>query len=178
VLAVRGLGWLLALVPFAGAHQGLEGSAETDIPDPTISWFVEGTLDEPGDVVEVHLDLPRDFALPIEIFVPRQARYRDWRPAYAVVGVGLPMPTDAELAALPMPLPEGEGAYVDLDDDPEREVYFEDVLRRTYWSSGTIAIPLRAGDNHVWIWSPEGGTGPYGLGFGVEEGDFLGGGAE
>jgi hypothetical protein len=170
---VRGA-WLLLLAPLAQAHRPTEGSADTDIADPTISWFVEGELDGPGDVQEVHLEMPRDFALPFELMVPHQARYADWRPAYAIVGPGLPTPSAEELAALPMPIPEGEGAYVDLNDDPERQVYFEDVFRRTYWSSGTIAIPLHQGDNHVWIWSPTGESGPYGLGFGVEE-DFGGG---
>ncbi|MEQ1506581.1 MAG: hypothetical protein ABMB14_30410 [Myxococcota bacterium] len=167
----------LALTPVADAHRPLDGGTETEISDPTISWFVEGEL-TPGAVHEIHLELPRDFALPFELMVPHQSRYADWRPAYAVVGPGLPPPTDAERAALPRAIPDGEGAYVDLNDDPEREVYFEDVLRRTYWSSGTIALPLRAGDNHVWVWDPRGGEGPYGVGFGVEEDFGFGGGGD
>lgn len=172
---MRALLWVW-VVCAASAHRGIDGADDTDIPDPTISWFVQGELSESGQLQEIHLELPRDFALPFEILVPHQARYRDWRPAYAVVGPGLPMPTAEERAALPLPLPEGEGAWVDLNQDPERDVFFEDVLRRTYWSSGTIALPLRAGDTHVWVWSPTGETGPYGLAFGVEE-DFGGGGS-
>jgi hypothetical protein len=165
---------LLLLVLPASAHQPGEVDHDITIDRPQISWSLEGELDEPDGVVTISMDMPTDFALPFEILVPHRSPQKDFRPAYVVVAGGLPAPTEEEKAMLPKEVPEGMGVYVDLNDDPERTVVFEDVLRRVYWSSTTVALPVRAGPVEVWIWSPTGQEGPFTFAFGVEE-DFGGG---
>ena len=166
---------LLGLLCQAQAHQPTSTDGDITIDNPAISWAVEGELDDADHVTTVSFDMPTDFALPFELLVPHRGKYEDFRPAYAVIAAGLPAPSEAELALLPKALPDGYGAYVDLNDDAARYVVFEDVLRRVYWSTGPVALPVRAGPVEVWVWSPTGQTGPYTLAFGVEE-DFSGGG--
>ena len=165
--------WLLAL-PLASAHRPATDASEVVIDDPTISWLVPGHFETGDEVFVIDLDMPRPFALPFEVLVPKRPALKDHRPRYAVVGPGLPAPSAEDAALLPQELPEGWGAFVERDEAPEREVYFEQVMRRTMWTTGTIALPLGEGLHQVWIWSPDGTTGDFQLGFGVEE-DFSGG---
>ena len=165
--------WLLA-VPLAAAHQPSMLADTFEVPDPYISYAVNGTFDTGDEVYTVRLAYDRSFALPFELLVEKRAGLEDHRPVYAVVGPGLPAPTDAELALLPNPLPDGAGVYLETNDAPERLVIFESVMRRFYWSSEAVALALPPGDFKVWVWSPEGTTGDFVLGFGVEE-DFSGG---
>lgn len=167
---------LLSLIPLfalsAQAHSPVSGEDSLTIDDPSHSWAVDGTIG--GDeVFVIELPMPRDFAMPFEILVPNRREYQDFRPAYAVLSAGLPQPTDAERAALPFEVPEGMGAYVDLNQVPERYVLFESFGRNVLISSGTVALPVRAGEVEVRVWSPDGTEGPFTLAFGVEE-DFGG----
>lgn len=162
---------LVVLVGPAGAHRPVGVPETTRIEDPTISWALEGRFETGNEVFVVKFDMPRDFALPFEILVPHRGKYAEFRPAFAVVGEGLFDPTPVELDALPREIPYGMGVYVDLNEVEERDVFFEGVFRRAYWSSGTTAVPLLAGDHEIWIWSPDGDTGPFLVGMGVEE-DF------
>ena len=66
------------------------------------------------------------------------------------------------------------GVFIEHNDAPERRVYFEPVMRRTMYTSGSIAIPLGEGVTELWVWSPDGTTGDFQMGFGVEE-DFSDG---
>lgn len=165
---------VLAFVPLSAAHR--PGTVDEDIviDDPLISYAITGEIDEPDHVSTVTMDMPKDFALPFELLVPHRSAWKDFRPAYAVVAVGLPEPTDEERAYLPKEVPAGMGVYVDRNEDAERDVVFEDVLRRVYWSTGAVALAVRTGPMEIWVWSPDGQTGPFTLGFGVEE-DFTGG---
>jgi hypothetical protein len=52
----------------------------------------------------------------------------------------------------------------------DRETIFESFTRRIFWTNGVTAYVLPAGDVRIWIWSPDGTTGDFVLGFGVEEG--------
>ncbi|TNE85255.1 MAG: hypothetical protein EP330_26370 [Deltaproteobacteria bacterium] len=167
--------WLLLLLPLAEAHRPAGDIGDVEITDATISWLIPGTFETGDEVFVVELVMPTDFALPFEVLVEKRPRLADHRPMYAVVGPGLPTPTADELAVLPYPLPDGWGVYLDQNDLPERIVYFEQVMRRNMWTSGTTALPLQRGPNEVWIWSPDGTTGDFQLGFGVEE-DFSDGG--
>lgn len=166
---MKNLLWLL-LLPFADAHMPDEANLDYTVEDPLISWALDGEFHDGDEVFIVRLPLESGLAIPFELLTPHERRYQDWRPAYAVVGPGLPAPTEAELAALPQALPDGMGAYVDLNEDPERLVIFESVLRAMYYSTGPVGLPLGVGETQVWIWSPKGEAGPWVLGFGVEEG--------
>lgn len=171
---------LLALALFLGgvstaaAHQPTTAADyEFDVEKPKISYALVGSFDSGDEIYTVRLSYDEPFALPFELLTEHRARYADFRPAYAVVGPGLPAPTADDLAFLPREVPAGAGAFVDRNDG-EREAIFESVMRRAYYSSGAIALPLLAADYEVWIWSPDGDTGDFTFGFGVEE-DFSDG---
>ena len=101
---------LLLLVPLAPAHQPAEVQSEFDVPDPTISYAVNGRFTSGDEVFTLHMELDRGFALPFELLIEKRAANEDHRPMYAVVGPGLPAPSDEVLALLPRELPEGVGA--------------------------------------------------------------------
>lgn len=164
----------LLLLPAAQAHRPSGDIDEVDINDPTISWLVPGHFHDGDEVFVVELVMPTDFALPFELLVEKRPKLKDHRPRFAVVGPGLPQPSSDDAALLPYELPEGWGVFLEKNDAPERVVYFEQVMRRNMWTSGTTAIPLQRGPNEIWVWSPDGTTGDFQLGFGVEE-DFSGG---
>lgn len=169
--------WLLvlALMAPASAHRPAAAERDVTIDKPTVSWVLAGAFEDGDEVFTVTLPLEAPIAVPFELMVPAQPRWEDHRPAYAIVGPGLPLPDDATRAWLPREVPEGHGVFVDRNDRRERLVYFEQVMRRTLWTTGSIALPLTGEAHEVWIWSPEGTTGDFQLGFGVEE-DFSDGG--
>jgi hypothetical protein len=162
---------LLLLVPLAPAHQPAELESDFDVPNPYISYAVNGRFSTGDEVFTLHLELDRGFALPFELLVEKRSSNEAHRPMYAVVGPGLPPPSDELRALLPRELPEGVGVFIDKNDDAERLVIFESVMRRYYWSSDTTALALDPGAHEVWVWSPEGTTGDFVIGLGVEE-DF------
>lgn len=168
------VGLLVACVGRVGhAHVPRVAAAELDVESPTVSHAIYGTLD--GDEAQVfvtRLAFEDPFALPFEILVPRRDALAEHRPMFAVVGPGLPAPTPAELALLPRPLPAGAGVFLERNDAPERPVIFESFTRRAFWTSGPVALALRAGEHEVWVFSPDGTAGDFVLGFGVEE-DFA-----
>lgn len=164
----RALLLVLLILP-AEAHRPEALDTTFEVDDPTISWTLTGAFETGDEVYTLVLDYEQPFAAPFELFVPAKRSLADHRPAYAIVGPGLPVPSAEEQELLPYELPDGQGAYIDWNDDPERFVYFEGVMRRTLWSSGTIALALPAGESQVWIWSPEGTTGDFQFAFGVEE---------
>ncbi len=157
------------IVAIAQAHRPGTLQADTTVSNPYVSWVFPGVFETGDELFILRLNMERAFATPFEIFVPRQEAYREFRPQYAIVGPGLPKPSRQVEAHLPKPLPEGAGVYYEANDKPEREVFFEQVMRRSMWSSGTIAIPLRKGNYQIWIWSKEKQKGKFQFGFGVEE---------
>lgn len=165
---------LLLLWLEASAHRPTAAELVTTIADPTISWVVNGALEDGDEVYTVELDFPRPFALPLELMTERRAGTADFRPAFAIVGPGLPAVTAEVAERLPRPVPDGWGVYVDFNEDAEREVYFEQVMRRTMYTTGSFAIALREGPHEIWIWNPAREPGDWQLGLGVEE-DFTGG---
>lgn len=167
--------WLLfAILPLAWGHQPADLGAEFNVENPYISYAVNGSFTSGEEVFVIHLTYDRAFALPFELLTEKRSEFEGHRPMYAVVGPNLPAPTDEELALLPEALEEGQGVFVDQNADTDRLVIFESVMRRFYWSTEATALALDPGDYEVWIWSPEGTTGDFVLGLGVEE-DFSGG---
>jgi len=160
--------------PLALAHRPQVADEFLEIPDPTISYVIGGDFVDGVEVFTIELVYEEPFALPMELMVPRRGDPDAHRPAFAVVGPGLPAPTAEQLDWLPKEVPEGHGVFIDRNDDAEREVYFETIMRRTLWTTGSTAIHLPAADTYeIWIWSPDFTVGEFWFGFGVEE-DFTG----
>lgn len=162
--------WVL-LLGLAFAHQPAVVETDFEVANPYISYAVNGRFETGEEVFVVHLAYDRGFALPFELLTEKRPALADHRPMFAVVGPGLPAPTADDLAVLPEAPGEGLGVFVDRNDDAERLVIFESVMRRFYYSSDTTAIALQPGAYEVWVWSPQGTTGDFVLGLGVEE-DF------
>lgn len=168
--------WLATLALPAHAHRPITADGGVfEVDDPTISYLIVSALEHPDDVGQVHLTFDEPFALPFELMVPAIPANAEHRPAFAVVGRGLPKPDAATLTRLPaaLQLEDDWGVYVDFNDAPERQIYFEQVMRRNLYTTGAIALSLQEGEVEVWVWSETGSVGPWWLGFGVEE-DFSG----
>ena len=165
---------LLLLVALATAHQPAAVQQDLEVADPYISYAVNGTFVTGREVYTVRLAYERGFALPFELLVEKRSGNEAFRPMYAVVGPGLPAATEEERRLLPKAIPDGAGLYLDRNEDAQRLVVFESVMRRVYWSTEAVALALPPGDFEVWVWSPEGDAGDFVLGFGVEE-DFSNG---
>jgi hypothetical protein len=159
------------LSPQGRAHRPATGEGEIEVEAPKISYAFYGTFESGDEVVTLHLDYDEPFTAPFEILVPKRPGLEDHRPMYALVGPGLPAPTSLELERLPRAVPDGAGVVLVLNDHEEREVIFESFTQRSFWTSGPLAIPMGVGETEVWVFSPDGTTGDFALGFGVEE-DF------
>lgn len=167
---------LLALLtmPLASAHRPQAAEEMLEIELPKVSHVVGGKFEAGDEVFRVLLTYDEPFAMPMELMVPKVPKNENHRPAFAMVGPGLPTPTAEQIAVLPFEVPDGSGVYIDLNQD-EREVYFEQVMRRNLWTTGSVALHLPAAATYeVWVWSPEFTVGEFWFGFGVEE-DFSGG---
>ena len=140
-----------------------------DVADATISRALYGNFRSGGEVFVLRMSFPEGFAFPLEVFVPHRDSLREHRPAYALVGPGLPTPPPEVVARLPSALPAGHGAFIDFSDENPRPVFYESFTRRFFWSSGVTGYVVPPGEIELWIWSPQGTTGKFGVGFGVEE---------
>ena len=166
---------LILLMPLASAHRPEPAQERLEIGNPKISHVVVGNFVDGTEVFTVVLDYDEPFAMPMELLIPWDEALENHRPVFAVVGPGLPEPSDELQAWLPMEVPDGEGVIVEYNDEPEREVYFERVMRRTMWTSGSVGFHLPSASTYeIWIWSPDFSVGEFWFGFGVEE-DFSGG---
>ena len=168
---------LLLPVLLLAALPGLAHAPGHLLPDvpfvflkPATSYAVFGEFLTGEERFIVKLTQPVRFAAPVEIFVPHESTLAAHRPAWAVVGPGLPAPSAEELAALPVPLPAGFGAVVDLNQVSPRPAFFENVMRRFFWTSGAMAVVFPKGESELWVWCPGKTKGKFGLGYGVEEG--------
>lgn len=170
---MRGL-WLVLLVLPALAWAHTPGRLDPNVPfipdDPQDSQALYGEFITGEECFVIKLSLEERYAVPVEVFVAKQDRLKEHRPAWALVGPGLPSPSPEELAALPKPLPSGWGAIVDLNTVSPRPIFYEFVLRRFYFSSGPLNVVVPQGESELWIFSPRKTTGKFGIGFGVEEG--------
>jgi hypothetical protein len=162
--------WMSGAPALAHQPRVLEADKLFVVDDPLLSAALYGTFEHGDEFFEVKLEPATPLALPIEVLVPRRDAYEDHRPLFAIIGLGLPAATEAEEALLPQALPAGTGVLVGRYAREDREVIFESFTRRIFWTNGATAYVLPAGDVRIWIWSPEGTTGDFVLGFGVEEG--------
>jgi hypothetical protein len=157
----------------ANAHQPALADLEHVVDDPSVSHAIYGEFVDGDEVYTVRMTFETGFALPFELMIPHKTSLRDHRPTFAVIAPGLPPGLQAEVDSLPaeIEVPPGAGIFMDANDDPEREVIFESFTRRVFWSTGPTALALQPGECLVVVWSPEGTTGDFVLGLGVEE-DF------
>lgn len=153
----------------AQAHRPGTLKGETTVDNPYVSWVFAGRLEKGDEVYVLKMEMERPFATPFEMLVGRSEANRDFRPQYAIVGPGLPKPDRRTEAILPRPVPDGMGVFYEAHDAEERQVFFETIMRRNYWSSGTIAIPLLKGKYEIWVWSKDQQKGSFYFSFGVEE---------
>ncbi len=173
-IALGALALGLFLVPIypVMAHQPnvFEEGELLVVSDPLLSFALYGNFESPDSFFEAQMQLERPLAIPIEILVAARDELTDHKPLFAIVGPGLPEPTEEEKALLPRPLPDGKGIVVARYEREDREILFESYTRRAFYTNGVVAHVLPAGDVRLWVWSPEGTTGKFVLGFGVEEG--------
>ncbi|MDP3233207.1 MAG: hypothetical protein Q8N26_10565 [Myxococcales bacterium] len=167
--------WLLFLVftavpGLAHAPGRLDADEPFVLQRPDISYAVFGQFVTGEERFVITMTHPVRFATPVELFVPHQTELLEHRPAWAVVGPGLPAPNAEELAALPVPLPAGFGAVVDLNQARPRPAFYENVMRRFFWTTSPIAVVFPKGESQVWVWCPAKTRGKFGVGYGVEEG--------
>jgi hypothetical protein len=171
-LGALALGLFIVPVHRAMAHQPnvFEDGELLVVDDPLLSFALYGNFESPDSFFEASMQLEKPLAIPVEILVAARDDLRDHRPLFAIVGPRLPEPTEAEKALLPRPLPDGMGVVISRYEREDREILFESYTRRAFWTNGVVAYVLPAGDVRLWVWSPEGTTGKFVLGFGVEEG--------
>lgn len=137
---------------------------------PGSSYAVFGEFLTGEERFIIKLTQPVRFAAPVELFVPHQANLAEHRPAWAVVGPGLPAPSAEELAALPVPGAGLVEVHHCAEARGQRPAFFENVMRRFFWTSGPLAVVFPKGESEVWVWCPGKTKGKFGLGHGVEEG--------
>lgn len=170
----RRLGLVLLLLTawpgLAHAPAHLQPGVPFVLPRPAVSYALFGQFVTGEERFIVQLTQPTRFSAPLELFVPHQSDLLEHRPAWAVVGPGLPQPNAEERAALPVPLPEGFGAVVELNQARPRPAFFENVMRRFFWTTGAMAVVFPQGPSEIWVWCPAKTRGKFGLGYGVEEG--------
>jgi len=164
-------GVVIGVAAPAWGHRPTSFDAEEIVTDPTFSWTIPGKFESGTEVFSFTLDYEAPFALPFEILVPTAGGNGDFRPQYVIVGPGLPKPSDEVLAALPDDVEIGadDGVFFEANDDDDRFLFFEGVMRRALVSSGSTAVALGAGTSTIWIWSPNEDLGEFMFGFGVEE---------
>lgn len=166
---------VLSLNAVLWAHRPSGVTTERTIEKSKISHTVVGEFITGKEVFTIKMTLDEDFAAPYEIFVPAVEENKDFRPNYAIFAKGLPEPSLDHLALLPKEVPPKLGLFLEQNSKSERFTYFEEVMRRALWSSGTTALALQKGEVEIWIWSPKGKKGKFQFAFGVEE-DFGDGG--
>ncbi len=118
--------WAHRYIPYAGDHI----SAETAIPlrDIDVSQVAYHTATEAFPRVWFWFDAKADQIAKIQLGVPLIERFRDYRPAFALLGPGLP-----ELA-LPFPAPEGLGGVLySTESVVAPEVFHEEFTGTASW---------------------------------------------
>ena len=160
------------LDPFPGAVR---------LPDAAVSRAVYGTL-APGEAFDAYrLTVSRPASTPVEMLVPKTGGYRDFRPAFALVGPGLPA-AGAEPAFIRERLRTANtavslvpGAYprVLVVPDPgaaERAAFYEPFSFTSYYRGGATRVELKPGVTYyLVVYDSSGQTGEYALGIGEAE---------
>jgi len=171
---------LLPAILLAGARPGAAHKPLFDEPDstsfedaqhirdPQVSYAIYANLSAPDDIDFYALDVRRPMPLYAGLLVPCRRGYRDFYPAYAIVGPGLPAP-DCDL---PFALPDGHGALVVIPAPVKPRPTFYEPFTSTRYYEGIPETEQRVetrGTYYLVIWHPTGETGGYTAVVGREE---------
>jgi hypothetical protein len=165
---------LLVFPLTAFGHTPGELSEEVRLSTLEQSWALYGDFEKGDETYVIQIELEEGIGIPVEILVPEKEENNNHRPMYAVVGPGLAEPTEEERALLPYDIPNGMGVFVERHDKEERAEFYEAFTQTNFWTSEAVALQLDRGTHEIWIFSPEGTTGEFTLGLGVEEAWGLG----
>ena len=157
------------LDPFPGA---------IPLPDAAISRAVYGTL-APGEPFDAYrLSVSGPSLTPVEMLVPTTAGYRDFRPAFVLVGPGI-RSAGTPPSFVSTRLDEAYGAAwatatgVLVVPDPgatPRATFYEPFSFSSYYRGGSTTVELRPGRTYyLVVYDPSGSTGEYALGVGTAE---------
>ena len=151
------------------------------VPDASISRAVYGTL-AAGEAFDAYrLTVSQPSSTPVEMLVPKMGKYRDFRPAFALVGPGLPaagapprfISERLKTAYTAVSLVPGALPQVLVVPDPgaaSRASFYEPFSFTSYYRGGSTTVALRPGRTYyLVVYDPRGQRGEYALGIGVAE---------
>jgi hypothetical protein len=165
----------------APAVQGDPFPGAIRLPDVAVSRAVYGTLAPWESFDAYRLTVSRPVSTPIEMLVPRAGKYRDFRPAFALVGRGLPetgvpppfIVERLRIAGTAVSLVPGAHPRVLVVPDPgaaERSGFYEPFSFTSYYRGGATRVELRPGVTYyLVVYVSAGQTGEYALGIGEAE---------
>jgi len=158
--------------PFPGAIR---------LPDAAVSRAVYGTL-APGEAFDAYrLTVSRPSGTPVEMLVPKSGKYRDFRPAFALIGPGLPAAGRApafiverlRTASTAVSLVPGASLRVLVVPDPAaaaRDGFYEPFSFTSYYRGGATRVDLAPGVTYyLVVYDLAGQRGEYALGIGEAE---------
>ena len=165
----------------APAVQGDPFPGAIRLPDVVVSRAVYGTL-APGEAFDAYrLSVSRPVSTPVEMLVPKSGAYRDFRPAFALVGTGLPaagvppafIRERLRTAYTAVSLVPGAYPRVLVVPDPAaaaRDGFYEPFSFTRYYRGGATRVDLSPGlTYYLVVYDPAGQTGEYALGIGEAE---------
>ncbi len=151
------------------------------LPDVSISRAVYGTLASGEQFDSYRLTVSRPARTPVEMLVPKAARYAAFRPSFALVGSGLTAAgvppafirerlrtSTTAVSLVPRAYPQ-----VVVVPDPgvtPRPTFYEPFSFSSYYRGGSTVVDLQPGrDYFLVVYDPAGRTGEYALGIGEAE---------
>lgn len=171
MLAVATVIWI-SLVRPAFAHRPLftldaAESPETAVQmaNPDLSQVVYREITDKTPQVWLTFTAPKDFALFIQVGIPKIDRQKDFRPAMALVGPGLPS------EAPPFPIPESTGTMTfPTQEVAKPRIFHEHFTGTDSWILRSETVKLsEPGRYYLVAFSPQKQTGKLWLSIGKKE---------
>jgi hypothetical protein len=162
----------------AAAEPGDPFPGAVALPDAAVSRAVYGTLAAGEEFDAYKLAVSQPSLTPVEMLVPRSAGYRDFRPAFVLVGPGLrsagtppAFVADRLLAAYGTVEAAANGVVVVPDPGASpRATFYEPFSFTSYYRGGSTAVELQPGRvYYLVVYDPAGATGEYALGIAEAE---------
>jgi len=165
----------------AAAREGAPFPGAVRIPDAAVSRAVYGTLADDAAFDAWILEVSVPSGTPIEMLVPKAAKYAAFRPSFAVVGPGLASSGEVpEFIAERLATAYGSGSEppaattgVIVVADPgatPRATFYEPFSFTRYFEGGKTRVDLQPGTvYYLIVYDPAGGQGEYALGVGEAE---------
>jgi hypothetical protein len=171
MLAVATVSWISPVRP-AFAHRPLftQDAAESpetavQMADPDLSQVVYREITDKTPQVWLTFTVPKDFALFIQIGVPKIDRQKDFRPAMVLVGPGLPS------EAPPFTIPKSTGTMIFPTQEVAKPRFFHEHFTGTdSWILRSETVKLsEPGRYYLMAFSPQKQTGKLWLSIGKKE---------